>query len=141
MSLKPKSRLRRILLKATLVILSVCVVSIILLSLWVELQLKDVCAAAVRQHPGDKVEALMMLLGPQEYGYRKHSYRMNNRAVWALGQLGDDRALPFLRNLLTGQPCDHNTNLCQGEITKAIQKLDKDYFNLPQSLWRSLLQS
>ncbi len=92
-----------------------------------------------RKYPGDKVEALIMFADSKENGYRAHRYRANNHAFWALGQLGDKRALPFLRNLLTGEPCDHETNLCQGEIKEAIQKLERNQFNLPKFLFRGVL--
>jgi hypothetical protein len=139
MSLKSTSRLRRILLKGILTVLLVCLAVIILLSLWVELHVKKMCEMATRKYPGDKVEALMMSVESKEYGYNTHLYRANNRAFWALGQLGDKRALPFLRNLLTGEPCDHETNLCQGEIQEAIQRLETNQFNLPKFLWRGVL--
>jgi len=139
MPLKSTSRLRRILLRGILIVLLVCVALILLLSLSVELHLKKICATATRKYPGDKVEALMMFVESKEYGYDAHRYRANNHAFWALGQLGDKRALPFLRNLLTGEPCDHETNLCQGEIKEAIQQLEKDQFNLPKFLWRGIL--
>ena len=139
MSLKSTSRLRRILFRGILIVLLVCVAVIILLSLWVELHLKKTCEMATRKYPGDKVEALMMSVESKEYGYNAHLYRANNRAFWALGQLGDKRALPFLRNLLTGEPCDHETNLCQGEIKEAIQRLESNQFNLPKFLWRGIL--
>ncbi|NQT03134.1 MAG: hypothetical protein HQ580_13990, partial [Planctomycetes bacterium] len=71
--------------------------------------------------------------------YDAHRYSANNHAFWALGQLGDKRALPFLRNLVTGEPCDHETNLCQGEIKEAIHKLERNGFNLPKFLWRGVL--
>ncbi|MHC4540183.1 MAG: hypothetical protein ACYS74_10440 [Planctomycetota bacterium] len=116
MSLKTTSRLRRVLLRGTLIALLACVVVIILLSLWTELHVKKMCEMATRKYPGDKVEALMMFVESEEYGYSAERYRANNHAFWALGQLGDKRALPFLRKLLTGEPCDHETNLCQGEI-------------------------
>jgi hypothetical protein len=94
---------------------------------------------ATRKYPGDKVEALMKLVETKERGYRAELYRANNHAIWALGQLGDKRALPFLKGLVTGEPCDHETNLCQGEIKEAIDKLEKDEFNLPKFLWRGVL--
>ncbi len=109
---KSTSRLRRILLKGIPIVLLVCVVAIILLSLWIELGVKKVCRVATQKYPGDKVEALMMSVETKEYGYRAHLYSVNNHAFWALGQLGDKRALPFLKKLSTGQPCDHETNLC-----------------------------
>ncbi len=139
MSLKSTSRLRRILLRGILIVLSVCVVLIILLSLSIELGVKKICGTATRKYTGDKVEALMMFVESKEYGYDAHCYSANNHAFWALGQLGDKRALPFLRNLLTGEPCDHETNLCQGEIQEAIQKLERNQFNLPKFLWRAVL--
>ena len=139
MSLKSTSRLRRILLKGILIVLLVCVVVIILLSLSIELGVKKICEMATRKYPGDKVEALIMFVDSKEYGYRAHRYRANNHAFWALGQLGDKRALPFLRKLLTGEPCDHETNLCQGEIQEAIQQLERNQFNLPKFLWRGIL--
>ena len=139
MSLKSKSRLRRILLRGILIVLLVCVVGIILFSLWIELTVKKVCTVATQKYPGDKIEALMMSVETKEYGYNAHLYSANNRVFWALGQLGDKRALPFLRNLVTGQPCDHETNLCQGEIKEAIHKLETNGFNLPKFLWRGVL--
>ncbi len=139
MSLKSTSCLRRILLKGILIVLLACVVVVILLSLWIELHLKKTCEMAKRKYSGDKVEALMMFVESKEYGYNAHLYRANNHAIWALGQLGDKRALPFLRNLLTGEPCDHETNLCQGEIQEAIQILERNQFNLPKFLWRGVL--
>ncbi len=134
MSLKSTSRLRRVLLKGTLIVLLACVVVIILLSLCIELHIKKTCEIAARKYSGDKVEALIMFADSKE-----NSYRANNHAFWALGQLGDKRALPFLRKLLTGGPCDHETNLCQGEIQEAIQKLERNKFNLPKFLFRGVL--
>ena len=139
MSIKSKSRFRRFLLKGVLIVLAAFAVVIVLLSLWVELHLRETCEMATRKYPGDKVEALMKFVETEERGYRAELYRANNRAFWALGQLGDKRALPFLKGLLTGGPCDHETNLCQGEIQEAIDILERDQFNLPKFLWRGVL--
>jgi hypothetical protein len=139
MPLKLKSRLPGILLKGILIVLLVCVVGIVLLSLWIELHLRKVCAVATQKYPGDKVGALMMSVETEKYGYDAHLYKANNHAFWALGQLGDKRALPFLKKLSTGRPCDHETNLCQGEIKEAIEKLETNGFNLPAFLFRDIL--
>ena len=141
MSLKSKSRLRSILLKGTLIVFTVCAVVVVLLCLWVELHVKKMCEMATEKYPGDKVEALMMFVETEETSYRADLYRANNHAFWALGQLGDKRALPFLKGLVTGETCDHDTNLCQGEIKEAIQKLERNQFNLPKFLWRGVLNS
>ena len=139
MSLKSTSRLRRILPRVILIVLLVCVVVIILFSLSIELGVKKTCEMATQKYPGDKVEALMIFVESEEYGYNAHRYSANNHAFCALGQLGDERALPFLRNLSTGEPCDHETNICQGEIKEAIQKIESNQFNLPKFLWRGIL--
>ena len=139
MSLKPTSRLRKILLRGTPIVLLVCAVVIILFSLYIELGVKNICALAMQAHPGDRVEALMKFVKTDGYGYNARVYSKNNRVFWALGQLGDKRALPVLKGLMTGEPCDHDTNLCQGEIMEAIQKLEANQFNLPKFLWRGVL--
>jgi len=136
---KSASLFRRILLRWIPILLLAFAVVIILLSLWIELHLKETCEIAIQKYPGDKVEALMKFVETKEYGYRAELYRANNHALWALGQLGDKRALPFLKGLVTGEPCDHGTNLCQGEIKEAIDKLEKGQFNLPKFLWRGVL--
>lgn len=139
MVLKSTSRLQRKLLWGMAISLCVCAVVIILFSLGIELGVKRVCGMATQKFPGDKVEALMMFVKSDKYGYNAELYSANIQEFWALGQLGDKRALPFLRNLLTGEPCDHETNLCQGEIKEAIHKLEGDPFNLPKLLWRGVL--
>lgn len=139
MSLKSTPRLRSILLRGIPIVLLVCVVAIALFSLWIELSVKKVCAAATQKYPGDKVEALMTFVETKENSYRANIYSANNHVFWALGQLGDKRALPFLKKLVTGESCNHETNLCQGEIKEAIHKLERNQFNLPKFLWRGVL--
>lgn len=139
MSSKSILHLKRIIIRGIFVVLLVFLVAVISISLWIELELKEICDTATQKYPGDKIEALMMSVETEVYGLDVHLYKANNRIIWALGQLGDQRALPFLRSLLTGQPCDHETNLCQGEIQEAIQKLEKNQFNLPKFLWRGIL--
>lgn len=73
-------------------------------------------AQAAHPHPGDDVAALL------DYARStSHSLRQRNYAVWALGQARDPRALPFLESCYTGEPCDHEHGLCQGELKKAIE--------------------
>jgi len=84
---------------------------------------KEISAQAVQEYPGDRVEALMTYVESED-----HSLRQRNRAVWALGQIGDTRALPVLEKFRTGRPCDHTSKLCQREVGKAI-KACKGSFN------------
>jgi hypothetical protein len=139
MTLKSKSRFRKILVRAILAVLIVFIVVIISLSLWIELELKKICETATQKYSGDKVEALILSVETKRYGLDVPLYKANNGYIWALGQLGDKRSLPFLRSISTGKPCDHETNLCQEEIQEAIQKLESNKFNLPKFLWRGIV--
>ncbi|UCC98642.1 MAG: HEAT repeat domain-containing protein [Phycisphaerales bacterium] len=77
---------------------------------------KQISAEATEAYPGDRIEALMKYAGSEN-----HSLRQRNRAVWALGQIGDERALPALRQWYVGGPCDHDNSLCQRELQTAIK--------------------
>jgi HEAT repeat protein len=74
--------------------------------------------AALAQHefPGDRVEALIAYVDSD-----RHLFRERNHAVWALGQIGDSRALPVLLKHYTGAECQHDRFLCQRELKKAIE--------------------
>ena len=76
---------------------------------------KDISAKAVQEYSGDRVEALISYMQSEKY-----SLRDRNRAVWALGQIGDRRALSVLEKYHSGEDCDHNKYLCLHEINKAI---------------------
>jgi HEAT repeat protein len=75
----------------------------------------DATELALREYPGDDVLALIAFVESDE-----HSLPARNRAVWALGQLGDARALPTLERKYTGETCDHARRLCEHELKKAI---------------------
>jgi hypothetical protein len=91
---------------------------------------RDASAAAVDEYGGDRVDALMAVVDSP-----KHSLRERNRAVWALGQLGDARALPTLERYHTGAPCDHARFICQHELDKAIRACHGST-NVSAFLWR-----
>ena len=86
--------------------------------------------AALLEQPGDRVLALIAYVESS-----KHTLRDRNRAVWALGQLGDARALPVLERNLTGTDCDHQRALCQYELRKAI-RLCRGGTNVAALVWR-----
>lgn len=95
-----------------------------LMACWsIRSSVKEMSAVATKEYPGDRTEALMRYLDSEN-----HSLRERNRAVWALGQIGDGRALPVLEKSYTGRPCDHENRLCQRELQKAI-KACKSAFN------------
>ena len=91
---------------------------------------KSINSEALEIYPGNGVSALMKYADSGN-----HNLRKRNRAVWALGQLGDPMALPVLVKHYTGGPCDHTKFLCQHELKKAI-KLCKGAWNASAWTWR-----
>ena len=79
---------------------------------------------ALRQVPDarDEVEALIAVVDDPA-----HAPQDRTRAVWALGQIGDPRALAVLEKHYTGEPCDHERAICQYELDKAIRKIRGEY--------------
>lgn len=77
---------------------------------------KSISKEALEIYPGNVVSALMDYVDSKE-----HSLQKRNRAVWALGRLGDPMALPLLNKYYTGSSCDHTRFICQHELKKAIK--------------------
>ena len=98
----------------------ICFTFLFIVYLWacfdIRSSVKEISAEATQQYSGDRIEALMAYVDSKNI-----SLRQRNRAVWALGQIGDERALPTLEKSYTGGPCDHDSRLCQGELQKAIK--------------------
>jgi hypothetical protein len=86
--------------------------------------------AALEVHAGDSVVALIAFVETPT-----HTLQRRNRAVWALGQLGDSRALPVLEKHFTGGPCNHEREVCQRELGKALE-LCRGGTNLTALVWR-----
>ncbi|MBI4905077.1 MAG: hypothetical protein HY820_15690 [Acidobacteria bacterium] len=82
----------------------------------------DAARAAMTQYPGDRVQALCSLVDCQTC-----SLAERKRAVWALGQLRDPRALPILMKYYTRQQCDHASDVCQHELQKAVEAIQRTY--------------
>ncbi len=85
---------------------------------------KAICAEATQEYTGDRIEALIAYVNSES-----HSRRDRNHAVWALGQIGDKRAVSVPERCDTGGSCNHDKYLCQRELGKAI-KLCKGGLNL-----------
>jgi hypothetical protein len=113
--------------------ISLCLVSLTILFVLLVWQIHShvemICVKACQKHPGDRVEALIAYIFSDE-----HSLQDRNHAIWALGHIGDERALPALEKLYTGMPCDHEKFVCQYELRKAIDKVKGKTFNF--YLWK-----
>ena len=126
--IESKSSSRSAIIKKYIVYVTLsCLTFLFIVYLWVCFSIRsgviDISAEATQLYPGDRIEALITYVNSED-----HSLNQRNRAVWALGQIGDQRALPVLTPSYTGGPCDHDSRLCQKELQKAI-KLCEGSFN------------
>ena len=115
---KKKGKLRglkKALIYGLLSFLVVCLIGFVSVCFSIRSAVKDMSTKAVKEFPGDRVQALIAYVRSENYTLRKR-----NRAVWALGQIGDQRALPVLESYYTGGECDHDKHLCQRELKHAI---------------------
>lgn len=87
-------------------------------------QVRAACSEAASEFDGDCVEALAAYVESEH-----HTYQERNHAIWALGEIGDRRALPTLERLLGGElidsPCDTSLggsrSICRYSVEKAIE--------------------
>jgi len=97
---------------------------------------KSICTEAQTEFEGDCVDALMALVESDKFGYRE-----KNKAIWALGQLGDERALPLLEKLYTGEvqekPFDPSRRIVQYTVKKALKQC-RGEFSLTRWMYRWL---
>lgn len=94
---------------------------------------KDKCQLAKDKYSGDCVEALISYLDDET-----NEYRARNSAIWALGELGDERALPSLKKYFTNNIPDResiSTGISQYELKKAIN-LAGGGFNITAFFWK-----
>ena len=104
-------------------------------SSWIGYGVKNTCNNAQMQFEGDCVEALMQTVNAD--------FATNvskNSAIWALGQLGDNRALPLLESKYTGEIPEGKMGpweegISQYELQKAIKLLNNGW-NISAFVWR-----
>lgn len=103
-------------------------------SSWIGVSVKEKCFVATAKYSNtDCVLALTDQLQDESISFRERNY-----AIWALGQLGDNRALSVLKNMYTGNIPDrepYDDGISQYELKKAI-KLVEGGFNATAFVWR-----
>jgi hypothetical protein len=109
-------RLRKALLMFCGISFVILVVGLVVVSKKVRSDARATAQSAVARYGGSTVEALTACVEDSS-----RALIDRNHAVWALGQLGDRKALPILSKYYSGQACDHTTALCQHELRKAIR--------------------
>jgi len=113
--------------------LSIFLLFFVITCTWIGFDVKTKCRDATKEYGGTCTEALISLLNDESRGFNPR-----NSAIWALGQLGDNRALPILQSYYTGnipnrEPLDQT--LSQYELEKAI-KLTSGNPNITAIFWR-----
>lgn len=129
---------KRFLLSAVIVCLSVCLILFFLGIGWIGYEVRYQCQKSQSKFDGDCVETLSQVLQDDS-----QSFSDRNSAVWALGQLGDARALPTLQKYYTGDIPEReplNETLSQYELKKAIN-LTSGGQNIIAIFWRWLIPS
>lgn len=121
---------RRWVYRGMVAIGALVVLTFLAISWWIGSDVYAISDVAVREYGGDEISALIKYVDSSS-----HSLQKRNEAVWALGHLGDPRALPVLEKHYTDKPCDHHDMLCQRELEKAID-LCRGGVNLPSLVWR-----
>jgi hypothetical protein len=111
---------------------SIVLLLFFILSVWIGFEAKNLCLQARWQYGGDCVSALMAQLDDTDEGFRNR-----NHAIWALGQIGDVRAMPTLRAHYTGiiperEPLD--AMISQYELKKAIAQMNGG-INITRFIW------
>lgn len=94
---------------------------------------KTQCQIAQAKYEGDCVEALISYLDDEN-----NDFKSRNSAIWALGQLGDNRSLPVLKKYYIGydgERCDRYQELAQLELQRAIKYMEGG-LNITTFFWR-----
>lgn len=96
---------------------------------WIGYDVRQQCVDAREEYQGTCVESLSKLVLDQ-----RQKLRHRTQAVWALGQLGDKKALPALEELATLPECQKGSE-CEYELAKAL-RLAKGGINISAPFWR-----
>ncbi len=94
---------------------------------------KDACQMAKDKYSGSCVTALIAYLDDPT-----NNMRNRNTATWALGQLGDEAALPVLKKYHTGEdtfPVNLSSTLSQLQLERAIGYMEGNP-NITTFFWR-----
>ena len=122
--------MKRIILISVFALALLGVAAITTLRTWMEQSVKSNIELAKAQYPGRAEDALIAFLSDTN----QTTHDRIHKAIWTLGQIRSKKALPLLKELYKGDPkgetCfgKHDSLLCQYEIYKAIQAIEKRQF-------------
>ncbi len=86
---------------------------------WIQWDAHQKAKAVWATYPqaANEVDALILQMQSES-----ESIKDRNMAVWTLGRLRADAALPIMQSYYTGSECEHDACLCQHELGKAIKR-------------------
>jgi len=128
MKVERSANLGNLSLRRVVLVLTACFLLISASLLFVALHrigtdVRAACYEATQEFGGDCVEALASYVASAD-----RTFEERNRAIWALGEIGDARALPALQGLLDGEligtPCHVRRGICRYSVEKAIALCD-----------------
>lgn len=102
----------------------------IALYIWIDVAVKDNISIAKKKYQGKAEDALIEYLLDSSNTYSDRS----QLAVWTLGQIKSENALPVLRALYKNDPegetCygKHDSMLCQHELYNAIRACESNWW-------------
>jgi hypothetical protein len=110
---------------------------ILAMRIWIGHGIKERINNAKQQYSGTAEEALIAYLSDTTHSPRDRS----DVAIWTLGQIRSQKALPILKQLYRNDPqgktCKyhHNAVLCQYEIHKAIVSIEHKWLGAKEKNW------
>ncbi|MFC1626685.1 HEAT repeat domain-containing protein [Patescibacteria group bacterium] len=131
---KHKIKIQSLVIYGLLVFFGISIIMLFSVSLWIGFGLQTRCNAAKLHYKGDCVEALTSYVDDKE----NRTLQERNNAIWALGHIGDKRALPVLEKYSVGGECDHERYVCQYELEKAKGFINGKV-NIPRFIWNSIV--
>lgn len=105
--------------------------------IWIGNGIKENIRIAELDNPGKAEDALLAYLADTT----KSPMDRTNIAVWTLGQIRSQKALPVLQGLYRNDPeghiCrgHHNTEICQYELHKAIVSIQSNWLGAKEKNW------
>ena len=110
----------------------ITVLELVVAELMIGPAVRDFSQTAQAQFPGKRIEALMAMVDCESCNLGDR-----NNAVWALGQLGDQRALPVLEKYYAGAKGYQPNNLSQNRLRIALRHVrHEDYNRFESVVWR-----
>jgi len=119
--------MKRIVIVSGIIIVTGAILLLSAIYCWNGITIRVNIKTAKEAYPGNAEEALVAMLKDST----RSPYVRSHTAIWTLGQISSEKALPVLQELYQDDPdgitCygKHDSLLCQYEINKAIRSIQR----------------